>query len=95
MGEAADGRNTFDAIAEYMSKMSEKTRAVLGNENIKRYTCSRNLKEPKEETKVLMRHEMTQTVRYIPKGYYLVPDSVSEYVNEYGYTTREYLCLKC
>lgn len=95
VGEPADGRNVYDAIAEYMCKMSEKTRTVLGNENIKRYTCSRNLREPKEETKVLLRDEMNDTVRYVPKGYYLVPDTVVEYINEFGYLTREYLCLQC
>ena len=95
VGEPADGRNVFDSIAEYMAKMSEKTREVLGNENIKRYTCSRNLKAPKEETKVLLRDEITSEVRYCPKGYYVVPDTVVEYVNEYGYTTREYLCMRC
>ena len=94
VGPPADGRNTYDSIAEYMAKMSEKTRRVLGNDKIKRYTCSRNLKEPKEETADMLRDRFNRERPFCPKGYDIVESTMREYVNEYGYTVREYLCMR-
>ena len=94
VGDPGDGRNVFDSIAEYMSKQNKKTRELLGADKAKRYTCSRNLREPREERQELLRGRIDRENAYCPKGYYIVPDTVTDYINEYGYAVREYLCMK-
>lgn len=94
VGDPGDGRNTYDSIAEYMSKQSRKTRELLGADKAKRYTCSRNLRAPKEEKQDLLRGRIDRDKPYCQPGYYIVQDTVTDYVNEYGYAVREYLALR-
>lgn len=89
------GKNVFDEIALYMMKASDKTRETLGTETIKRYTCSRNLREPKVRIDILLRDKYRRDKPFCPKGFYIVPDTVKEGVTEYGYAVLEYLCLRC
>ncbi len=88
-------KGTYDEIAAYMIKDSDKTRQTLGNDRIPRYSGTRNLRQPPVEVKPLLRDTFSRDKPYIPKGWRLVPDSVTESENEYGYRTLEYICLRC
>lgn len=88
-------KGTFDEIAAYMIKDSDKTRQVLGNDRIPRYSGTRNLRQPPIEIKPLLRDTFSADKPFVPKGFRLVPDSVVENENEYGYKTLEYICLRC
>lgn len=86
---------TYDKIAEYMIKSSDKTRKTLENDRIPRYNGTRNLKQPPVEVKELRRDLPPEDQLYCPKGWRIVPDSVKKYENEYGYLTIDYVYLRC
>lgn len=88
-------KGTYDEIAAYMIKDSDKTRKVLGNDRIPRYSGTRNLRKPQVETAPIVRGKLREDKPWCPKGYRVVQDSVTCYENEYGYTVLEYICLRC
>ena len=87
-------KGTYDDIAVYMMKYSERTRRTLKDDSIKRYTRSQNLRAPKVEIKPILRGGLDKPHFYVPKGWRMVEDSLKQYDNEYGYAVRQYLCLR-
>lgn len=82
----------LDHLASYIVKGShDDEKEELEAEEIHAFTHSRNLKIPKPEKKVYRRWKTwnREKVR-IPKGYYLDPESLEEWVDCLGYMHREY-----
>lgn len=89
-----DDSGTFDYIADYMMKESEITRTVFEKENLKRYSCSRNLEKPIVEKVVIKRASTFRQKPKVPKGWKLIADSEKSGVNLYGHIYYEFKCIR-
>ena len=88
-----DETGDYKQLAEYLIKETAKTYAMDDAPQKKRYTCSRNLKRPQ----VRVRKQSPKTWRptpRIPKGYMLIPDSLYNGFDLYGFPVQEYRLLK-
>ena len=82
-----DSTGQYGELAAYFVKETQSTFREPGNPNRLRYSCSRNLKKPKETVRVIQANEWRKEPK-APKGYEIIKDSVSSGVSEmtgYGY----------
>lgn len=88
-----DNTGDYGKLAVYLIKETRKTYAMENAPQKKRYTCSLNLKRPKTE----IRKQSPKKWRanpIIPKGYMLIPDSLYNGFDLYGFPIQEYRLLK-
>lgn len=83
----------YELLAAYLVKETNKTFREKGNPSKLRYSCSRNLVNPKAKTEIMKRDDWPEEPR-IPSGYYLDKDSLSNGVNKMGYRYQYYRMLK-
>lgn len=86
-----DGR--YQALAEYLIKETQKTFRDPKNPNKLRYSCSRNLINPKPETRRRRRDDWPELPK-APKGYILETDSLVNGINKLGYRYQYYRLIK-
>jgi len=79
----------YELLASYLIKETNKNFRKPGNPAKSRYSCSRNLIEPKKESKLLLRDSWPEDP-IIPKGYCLDKQSLHNGVNKLGYRYQYY-----
>lgn len=79
----------YELLASYLIKETGKNFRKPGNPARTRYSCSRNLIEPKKESKVLLRDNWPEEP-VIPKGYCLDKQSLHNGINKMGYRYQYY-----
>ena len=79
-------------LAEYLIKETDKTFRT-GKFQKQRYCCSRNLKEPKIKTEVVLASTFRKEPKPI-KGYFIDKNTVVESTNEFGYRYQYYTMVK-
>lgn len=82
----------YERLASYMVKETAKHFREPGNPAKCRYSCSRNLAEPKKETKVLKRDDWPDEPR--AKGWILEKESLHNGINKLGYRYQYYRMFK-
>lgn len=88
-----DDSGNYWRLANYFIKYSDKTFRTLGAAMGKRYSCSRNLREPKIEKKVMKRN----TFKKEPKekdGFFVDRDSVQSGFDAFGFEFFSYILYK-
>lgn len=88
-----DGTGDYAQLAAYLIKETAKTYEMEDAPQRKRYTCSRNLKRPQVEIKKQSPKRWMPTPR-VPKGYMLIPDSLYNGFDRFGFPVQEYRLLK-
>ena len=83
----------YEQLAAYLIKETAKTFRDPENPSKLRYSCSRNLKNPKPRTKVMASDDWPEDPK-IPKGYYLEKNSLINGVNKMGYKYQYYRLIK-
>lgn len=83
----------YELLASYLIKETGKNFRKPGNPAKCRYSCSRNLVEPRKETEEMKRDDWPEEPR-IPKGYCLDKQSLFNGVNKLGYRYQYYRMLK-
>lgn len=83
----------YQALAEYLIKETQKTFRDPKNPNKLRYSCSRNLINPKPETRRRRRDDWPELPK-APKGYILETDSLVNGINKLGYRYQYYRLIK-
>lgn len=83
----------YEMLASYLIKETNKNFRKPGNPAKCRYSCSRNLIEPKKETKILKRDDWPEEPR-IPKAYYLDKPSLFNGINRMGYRYQYYRMIR-
>lgn len=83
----------YQALAEYLIKETQKTFRDPKNPNKLRYSCSRNLINPKPETRRRRRDDWPELTK-APKGYILETDSLVNGINKLGYRYQYYRLIK-
>lgn len=83
----------YEMLASYLVKETNKNFRKPGNPARCRYSCSRNLVEPKKETKILKRDDWPEEPR-IPKQYYLDKQSLFNGINKAGYRYQYYRMIR-
>lgn len=83
----------YEMLASYLIKETNKNFRKPGNPAKCRYSCSRNLIEPKKETKILKRDDWPEEPR-IPKEYYLDKSSLFNGINKMGYRYQYYRMIR-
>lgn len=79
-----DDSGQYRKLAEYFIKYYQKTKETNEQIQKKAYNCSRNLKRPEPERRVMRGNRFSKEIR-VPKGWYLDKESVSEGITEDGY----------
>lgn len=89
-----DNSGNYKKIASYFIKYSEKTFRTVGKLAGQRYSCSRNLREPKvKKTVVTKADTFAKNVR-VPKGYYIDKESERFGVDMYGNAFHQYILVR-
>lgn len=89
-----DDFGDYRLLANYFMKYSDKTFRTVGRLMGKRYSCSRNLKEPKVTKTVVSRASTyKEQVNTIP-GYFVDPDTVESGVDAFGYRFFKYTMIR-
>ena len=83
----------YEMLASYLVKETNKNFRNPGNPSKCRYSCSRNLIEPKKETKILKRDDWPEEPR-IPKGHYLDKPTLFNGINKMGYRYQYYRMIR-
>ena len=83
----------YEMLASYLVKETNKNFRQPGNPAKCRYSCSRNLVDPKKETKILKRDKWPEDP-VIPKGYYLDKPSLFNGTNKLGYRYQYYRMIQ-
>lgn len=83
----------YEILASYLVKECGKHFGKKGNAMKSRYSCSRNLKEPRKETVKLKRDDWPEEPR-IPKGYILDKPSLWNGINKLGYRYQYYRMIR-
>lgn len=83
----------YELLASYLVKETGKHFRETGNEMKCRYSCSRNLVDPKKETKILKNDDWPEEPR-IPKGYALDKQSLWNGINKMGYRYQYYRLVR-
>lgn len=83
----------YELLASYLIKETGKNFRKPGNPEKCRYSCSRNLVEPKKVTRQLKRDDWPEEPR-IPKGYELVKESLHNGINKLGYRYQYYRLIR-
>lgn len=89
-----DDSGLFDFIAKYMIEESEITRKTLDRPNMKRYSCSRNLRAPTVKRHVVKRSGSFRCAARVPKGYKLLKDSEKLEADAWGHICYTYTCIR-
>ncbi len=79
----------YEDLAAYLVKETKKTFRKPGSPSKARYSCSRNLIDPKPKTTILKSDRWPEDPR-VPKGYYLDKQSLVNGVNKMGYRYQYY-----
>ena len=79
----------YENLAAYLVKETSKTFRKPGSPSKTRYSCSRNLVDPKPKTVILKSDRWPEDPR-VPKGYYLDKQSLVNGVNKMGYRYQYY-----
>lgn len=89
-----DDSGNYSQLAEYLIKETEKTFREETSLQKQRFSHSRNLKEPKVRKKNVRAKVWSRRI-WIPKGYFMLPDSFYEGLNPVtGHRFREYTLQK-
>lgn len=89
-----DDSGDYRLLASYLMKYSDKTFRTVGRLMGKRYSCSRNLKEPKITKTVVSRASTyKEQVKPIP-GYFVDPETVVSGVDAFGYRFFKYTMIR-
>lgn len=83
----------YEMLASYLVKETNKNFKDPNNPSKCRYSPSRNLVEPKKETKILKRDDWLEEPR-IPKEYYLDKQSLFNGINKAGYRYQYYRMIR-
>lgn len=83
----------YELLASYLIKETGKNFRKPGNPAKCRYSCSRNLVDPKKETEKMKRDDWPEDPK-IPKGYSLDKQSLFNGVNKLGYRYQYYRMIK-
>lgn len=83
----------YERLAAYLVKETNKSFRAPGNPAKVRYSCSRNLKDPKPKTVKLKRDDWPEEPR-VPKGWYLDKNSLVNGVDKYGYRYQYYRLIR-
>lgn len=89
-----DEHGDYRLLANYLMKYSDKTFRTVGRLMGKRYSCSRNMLEPKI-TRTIVRRASTyrRSVRAMP-GYFVDIDTIREGVDAFGYCFFKYTMVR-
>lgn len=82
----------YQKLAEYLIKETEKT--FRKSPEKQRYTCSRNLIDPRPEKKVRKVKKMWEMDPKPRSGYYIAPDSLYNGFDKMGYPYQRYVLIK-
>lgn len=89
-----DSSGNYKKIASYFIKYSEKTFRTVGKLAGQRYSCSRNLSQPKiKKTVVTKADTFAKNIR-VPKGFYLDSESEQFGVDIYGNAFHQYILVR-
>ena len=83
----------YQTLADYLIKETEKTFRDPKSPVRQRYSCSRNLVNPKPEIKMKKARTWKQNPRPLP-GYYLAKESLYNGIDKFGYKYQRYLMVK-
>ncbi len=89
-----DNSGDYRLLANYLVKYSDKTFRNVGALMGKRYSCSRNLKEPVIKKKIIKRSSTFSQKITVPKGFYIDVDTVEKGVDAFGYGFLKYTMVK-
>lgn len=88
----------YQGLAEYMIKETKETFRDKGNPYRQRYTCSRNLEKPTEETRIIKASSWREVPNVPPalkaEGYILDVDSIASGVDSFGYPYQTYTFIR-
>lgn len=88
----------YDGLAEYFVKETKRSFRNPHSPFRQRYTCSRNLKKPEVERKVIHASEWRETPKVSPKeealGYVIDPDSIVTGFDNAGFPYQEYTMIR-
>lgn len=83
----------YSQLADYLIKETERTFRENSSPVRQRYSCSRNLKEPKKRVRMKRNVVWKQEPRPRP-GYYIVPGSLYNGFDRFGYPYQRYVMAK-
>ncbi len=83
----------YDRLASYLVKETNKTFRTAGNPAKLRYSCSRNLKDPKPKIEKLKRDDWPEEPR-VSKGWYLDKGSLVNGIDRRGYRYQSYRLIR-
>ncbi len=83
----------YERLAAYLVKETNKSFRSPGNPAKVRYSCSRNLKNPKQEVIKLKRDDWPEEPR-VPKGFYLDKGSLVNGIDKRGYRYQYYRLIR-
>lgn len=83
----------YERLAAYLVKETNKSFRAAGNPAKVRYSCSRNLKDPKPKTVKLKRDDWPEEPR-VPKGYFLDKSSLVNGIDKRGYRYQYYRLIR-
>lgn len=89
-----DKSGNYKKIASYFIKYSEKTFRTVGKLAGQRYSCSRNLREPKVRKTVITKADTFAKNVRAPKGFYLDKESERFGVDMYGNVFHQYILVR-
>lgn len=89
-----DEHGDYRLLANYLMKYSDKTFRTVGRLMGKRYSCSRNMLEPKITRKIVKRsNTYRRHVKALP-GYFVDVDTIREGVDAFGYCFFKYTMVR-
>ena len=89
-----DRHGDYGLLANYLMKYSDKTFRTVGRLMGKRYSCSRNMIEPKITRHIVTRaNTYRRNVRAMP-GYYVDVNTIKDGVDAFGYCFFKYTLVK-
>lgn len=83
----------YERLASYLVKETNKSFRSAGNPAKARYSCSRNLKNPKPKIMKLRRDNWPEDPR-VPKGFYLDKSSLVNGIDRRGYRYQYYRLIR-
>ena len=89
-----DRHGDYGLLANYLMKYSDKTFRTVGRLMGKRYSCSRNMIEPKISRKTVRRaNTYRRNIKALP-GYFVDVDTIREGVDAFGYCFFKYTMVR-
>lgn len=83
----------YERLASYLVKETNKSFRAAGNPAKLRYSCSRNLKDPKPRIEKLKRDDWPEEPR-VPKGFFLDKSSLVNGIDKRGYRYQYYRLIR-